>query len=57
MKAPLTKMLSSLNDLLSRAEIYAGSDNEITADRYNDVASALPDAIAAIEEAIAAFDN
>lgn len=57
MKAQLSKMLSSLNDMLARAETYAESDNVITADRYNDVADALPDAIAAIEEAIAAFDN
>ena len=52
MKATLTKILGELAKQAERAEFYAGSDNETTADRYGDVESALGDAISAIESAI-----
>lgn len=52
MKAALTKILAELTKHAARAEVYAGSDNETTADRYGDAESALGDAISAIESAI-----
>jgi hypothetical protein len=52
MKVKLNKILAELATLAARAEFYAGSDNETTAERYGDVESAISDAISAIESAI-----
>ena len=52
MKATLTKILAELATLAERAEFYAGSENETTADRYSYVEVALGDAIMAIESAM-----
>ncbi len=52
MKNKLTKILAELAACAARAEIFAGSDNETTAERYGEVESDLNDAISAIESAI-----
>ena len=57
MKSTLIKILDELTQQADRAEFFAGSENETTADRYSHVEYALGDAILAIESAIDALSD
>jgi hypothetical protein len=52
MTAELDKILAELTTLAERAEFFAGSDNETTAERYGAVEDAIGDAILTIKSAI-----
>lgn len=56
MKKQLNAKLSDLIAMQERAETLADSENETTAQRYEQIVECLTSAIEAIEEAVAAFE-
>lgn len=56
MRARLEKIIAQLRTELERAEGFAGSDNETTADRYSAVVDGIEEAIAALEDACGNWD-
>ena len=56
MKLQIETLIANLDRLIERAERFADSDNEVTADKYADCLDKLNDAREALESAAAALE-
>jgi len=57
MKAQLQKLLTKFEAMTTAAEDLAGSDNEKTAERYDEVSVILNSIVDSIEEAIGVLES